>query len=75
MRQSLRVDVKALQKAVSDAAIPASKAFPIFDAAGLRQAVARRTRVCLPSPSKTSPSTQAHGSGSSRAGRALGTHR
>jgi hypothetical protein len=37
MRKALLVDVEGLETAVREAALPASLAFPIFDAAGLRQ--------------------------------------
>ena len=47
MRRPMMVDVVALQAAVRDATLPASLAFPIFDAAGLREAEQPPSRSAL----------------------------
>jgi hypothetical protein len=56
MREALLVDIEALEDAVREAALPASLAFPIFDAAGLRQ----HYQVVAPTHPAAPPTSEAH---------------
>jgi hypothetical protein len=56
MRKPLLVDIEALETAVREAALPARLAFPIFDAAGLRQ----HYQAADPNHPAVLPTSEAH---------------
>ena len=77
-RLQLLVDVEALQAAVHNAAIPASLAFPIFDAAGLGSEALRpslKQRGGVQYSEAPRRRNKGRGSSSSRAHRADGKPR
>jgi hypothetical protein len=77
-RISCQVDVRALTSAIRRATLPASLAFPIFDAVGLDRLEREQLRVVgfdAPHPARLPRRNKGHASGSSREGRASGRRR